>query len=66
MTGAEKRELTALAPLVAKLAPRLDPASGNGKIGKPIAQAKIQLELPEFDLNGKHEWAEEFAEFFLC
>ena len=34
-------------------------------MGRPIAQAKIQLELPEFDPNNFPEWAEEFAEFLL-
>ena len=34
-------------------------------MGRPIAQAKIQLELPEFDPKKLPEWAEEFAEFLL-
>ena len=34
-------------------------------MGRPIAQANIQLELPEFDPKNLPEWAEEFAEFFL-
>ena len=34
-------------------------------MGRPIAQANIQLELPEFDPNNLPEWAEEFAEFVL-
>ena len=38
---------------------------GDGKSGRPIAQANIQLELPEFDLKNLPEWAEEFAEFLL-
>ena len=36
-----------------------------GKSGRPIAQANIQLELPEFDPKNLPEWAEEFAEFLL-
>ena len=32
---------------------------------RPIAQANIQLELPEFDSKNLPEWAEEFAEFLL-
>ena len=39
--------------------------SGGGKMGRPIAQANIQLELPEFDPKNLPEWAEEFAEFLL-
>ena len=34
-------------------------------MGRPIAQANIQLELPEFDPKNLLEWAEEFAEFLL-
>ena len=34
-------------------------------MGRPIAQANIQLELPEFDPKNLPEWAEEFAEFLL-
>ena len=34
-------------------------------MGKPIAQANIQLELPEFDPKRLPKWAEEFAEFPL-
>ena len=33
--------------------------------GRPIAEANIQLELPEFDPKNLPEWAEEFAEFLL-
>ena len=32
---------------------------------RPIAQANIQLELPEFESKNLPEWAEEFAEFLL-
>ena len=49
VTEADKRELTALAPLVGKLPPPSDPTSGDGKSGKPIAQGNIKVELPEFD-----------------
>ena len=38
---------------------------GGGKSGRPIAQANIQLELPEFDPKNLPEWAEYFAEFLL-
>ena len=65
MTRAEKRELTALAPLASKLPPPSDPTSGGGKRGKPIAHANIELELPEFDPKNLPEWAEEFPEFLL-
>ena len=64
-TETEKRELTPLAPLAGNLPPPSDPASGGGKSGKPIAQANIQLELPDFDPRNLPDWAQEFAEFFL-
>ena len=38
---------------------------GGGKSGRPIAQASIRLELPEFDPKNLPEWAKEFAEFLL-
>ena len=49
VTDIEKKGLTALAPLagVPSLPSGLTP--GGGKIGKPISQANIQLELLEFD-----------------
>ena len=34
-------------------------------MGRPIAQANIQLELPDFDPKNMPEWAEEFAGFLL-
>ena len=37
----------------------------GGKTGRPIAQAIIRLELPEFDPKNLPEWAEEFAQFLL-
>ena len=65
LTETEKRGLTALAPLaiVPLLPSGLTP--GGGKSGKPIAQANIELDLPEFDPENLPEWAEEFAEFPL-
>ena len=65
VTETEKRGLSALAPLagVSPPASRLTP--GVGTMGRPIAEANIQLELPEFDPKNLPEWAEEFAEFLL-
>ena len=65
MTGTERKGLTALTPLAGRPSPPSDPTSGGGKSGKPIAQANIQLELPEFNPKNLPEWAEEFAEFLL-
>ena len=61
----EKKELTALTPLAGTPPPPSGLAPGGGKSGKPIAQANIELELPEFDPKSLPEWAEEFAEFRL-
>ena len=47
VTETEKRGLSALAPLAGVSPSGLTP--GVGKTGRPIAQANIQLELPEFD-----------------
>ena len=65
VTETEKRGLSALAPLagVSPSPSRLTP--GGGKMGRPIAQANMQLELPEFDPKNLPEWAGEFAEFLL-
>ena len=65
ITGTEKRGLSALASLAGVSRPPsgLDP--GVGKSGRPIAQANIKLELPEFDVKNLPKWAEEFAEFLL-
>ena len=65
VTETEKKGLTALAPPagVPSFPSGLTP--GSGKSGKPIAQANIQLELPEFDPKNLPEWAVEFAEFLL-
>ena len=63
VTETEKRGLSALAPLAGVSLSGRTP--GGGKTGRPIAQANIQLELPEFDPKNLPEWAEEFAEFLL-
>ena len=63
VTEIQKRGLSALAPLAGVSPSGLTP--GAGKTGRPIAQANIQLELPEFDPKNLPEWAEEFAEFLL-
>ena len=65
VTETEERGLSALA-LLAGVSPSpsgLTP--GGGKMGRPIVQANIQRELPEFDPKNLPEWAEEFAEFLL-
>ena len=63
VTETEKRGLSALAPLAGISPSGLTP--GGGKTGRPIAQANIQLELPEFDPKSLPKWAEEVAEFLL-
>ena len=65
MTETEKRGLSALAPLAGVSPPPSGLTPGYGKIGRPIAQANIRLELLEFDPKKLPEWAEEFAEFLL-
>ena len=65
VTETEKRGLSALAPLAGVPPPPSGLTQGGWKSGRPIAQADIQLELPEFDLKNLPEWAEEFAEFLL-
>ena len=65
VTETEKRGRTALAPLAGVPSPPSGLTPGGGKSGRPIAQANIQLELPEFDPKNLPEWAEEFAEFLL-
>ena len=47
VTEIDRRGLSALAPLAGVSPSGLTP--GGGKTGRPIAQANIQLELPEFD-----------------
>ena len=67
VTETEKRGLSALAPLAGVSPPPSGLTPGGGKMGRLIAQANIQLELPELDPKNLPEWAEEFAEFlFLC
>ena len=65
MTETERKGLTALAPLAGVPSPPSGLTPGGGKSGKPIAQANMQLELPEFNPKNLPEWAEEFAEFLL-
>ena len=65
VTETGERGLSALAPLAGVSPPPSGLTPGGGKIGRPIAQANIQLELPEFDPKNLPEWAEEFAEFLL-
>ena len=64
-TETEKKGLTALAPLAGVPSPPSGLAPGGWKSGKPIAQANIQLELPEFDPKNLPERAEEFTQFLL-
>ena len=65
VTETEKRGLSALAPLAGVSPPPSGLTPGVRKMGRPIAQANIQLELPELDRKNLPEWAEEFAEFLL-
>ena len=65
VTETEKSGLSALAPLAGVSPPPSGLTPEGGKIGRPIAEANIQLELPEFDPKNLPEWAEEFAEFLL-
>ena len=65
VTETEKRGLSALAALAGVSPPPSDITPGVRKMGRLIAQANIQLELPEFDPKNLPEWAEEFAEFLL-
>ena len=65
LTETEKRALSALAPLAGVSPPPSGLTPGGRKSGRPIAQANIQLESPEFDPKNLPEWAEEFAEFLL-
>ena len=65
VTETEERGLSALAPLAGVSLPPSGLIPGGGKMGRLIAQANIQLELPEFDLKNLPEWAEEFAEILL-
>ena len=65
VTETEKRGLSALAPLAGVPPHPSGLMPGGGKSGRPIAQANIQLELPELDPKYLPKWAEEFAEFLL-
>ena len=65
VTETEKRGLSSLAPLAGVSPPPSGLTAGGGKIGRPIAQANIQLEVPEVDPKNLPEWAEEFAGFLL-
>ena len=65
MTAPEKRRLLALAPLAGVSLPPSGLTPGGGNSGRPIAQANIKLDLPEFDPKNLPEWAEEFAELLL-
>ena len=65
MKETEKRGPSALASLAGVPPPPSGLTPGGGKSGRRIAQANIQLELPEFDSKHLPEWAEEFAEFLL-
>ena len=61
VTETEKRGLSALAPLTGVSPSPSGLTPWGGKMGRPIAQANIQLELPEFDPKNLPERAEEFA-----
>ena len=65
VTETDKRGLSALAPHPGVSPPPSGPTPGDVKMGSPVAQANIQLELPEFDPKNLFEWAEEFSEFLL-
>ena len=65
VTETEKRGLSALAPLAGESPSPSGLTPGGGKMGRPIAQANIQLELPEFDPKNLAESTEEFPEFLL-
>ena len=65
MTQTEKRGLSALVPLAGVSPPPSGRTPGGGKMGRLIAQANIQLELPEFNPKNLPKWAEKFAEFLL-
>ena len=65
VTATEKRSLGALAALVGIPPPTSGLTPGGGKGGRPIAQANIRLELPEFDPKHLPDLAQDFAEFLL-
>ena len=66
MTQTEKTGLSAVAPLAGVPSPPSGLTPGGGKSGRLIAQANIQLELPECDPKNLPELAEEFAEFLYA
>ena len=65
VTETEKKGLTALALLTGRPTPPSYRTAGGRKSCKPIAQANIQLELPEFDPKNRPERAADFADFLL-
>ena len=65
VTQTENRGLSAMAPLAGVPPPPSGLTPGGAKSGRPIAQANIQLDMPEFDPKNQPEWAEEFAEVLL-
>ena len=64
VTETEKRGLSALAPLAGVSPPPSGLTPGGGKMGRPIAQANIQLELPEFDPKNLPKWQKNLLSFF--
>ena len=65
VTETRRRGLSALAPLAGVSPPPSGLTPGGGEMGRPTAQANIQLEYLEFDPKNLPEWAEEFAAFLL-
>ena len=65
VTETEKRGLLAVEPLAGASPPPCGLTLGGVKMARRIAQANIQLDLPEFDPKNLFEWAEGFAEFLL-
>ena len=65
VTETKKKGLTALAPLAGVPSPPSGLTPWGEKSCKPIAEANIQLELPEFDPKTLPEWAGDFADFLL-
>ena len=65
VTEAENRGLTALTPLAGKPPPPFGSDFRGWEEWQIIAQANIQVELPEFGPKNVPEQAEEFAEFLL-
>ena len=61
VTETEKRGLSTLVPLAGVPPPPSGLTPGGGKSCRRIAQANIQLELPEFDPKSLPKWAVSFA-----